>query len=479
MTHRGELYEFFSRWKVFSFTSLLVLMLASGMRLDAQTDPGPRGGAPGAGTPIAGLTTGENDFFFRVATPPFNEVEGVAQGLGSRFNLNSCAGCHAQPAVGGSSPRTNPQFTAPSTMAPGNTVPSFITANGPIREARFIKNADGSPDGGVHALFTIAGRADKPAGCSIQQPDFAQQQANNNVIFRIPTPVFGAGLIEAITDAAIRNNLASDPGGQKAVLRIAGHANTNGNDGTVTRFGWKAQNKSLMIFAGEAYNVEMGVTNENFMTDREEDPNCAKNPTPESDFGFGAGSMTASDISAFRGFMRFLDQPTPVTSFGTVSAASIQNGRTLFSSTGCALCHTPTLTTGSSSSAALSNKPANLFSDLALHHMGSSLADGIKQGTAGPDEFRTAPLWGVGQRIFFLHDGRTSDLLQAILAHQSDDGDCVTTADAETFVRESVGFQAAFSATFFCGSEANGVVDNFNKLSASQKQDILNFLRSL
>ena len=68
MTHRGELYEFFSRWKVFSFTSLLVLMLASGMRLDAQTDPGPRGGAPGAGTPIAGLTAGENDFFFRVAT---------------------------------------------------------------------------------------------------------------------------------------------------------------------------------------------------------------------------------------------------------------------------------------------------------------------------------------------------------------------------------------------------------------------------
>ena len=189
--------------------------------------------------------------------------------------------------------------------------------------------------------------------------------------------------------------------------------------------------------------------------------------------------MTASDISAFRGFMRFLDQPTPVTSFGNVSAASLQNGRTLFSSTGCALCHTPSLTTGSSGTAALSNKQANLFSDLALHHMGSTLADGIKQGAAGPDEFRTAPLWGIGQRIFFLHDGRTSDLLQAILAHQSDGGDCVTTADAETFVLESSGFQAAASATFFCGSEANGVITNFNRLSTSQKQDILNFLRSL
>jgi CxxC motif-containing protein (DUF1111 family) len=301
----------------------------------------------------------------------------------------------------------------------------------------------------VHDLFTMAGRADKPAGCSIQQPDFAQQQAYNNVIFRIPTPVFGAGLIEAITDTTIRNNLASDPSGQKAALRIAGHVNTNGNDGTVTRFGWKAQNKSLMIFAGDAYTVEMGVTNENFMSEREEDPNCAKNPTPESHFGLGVGSMTASDISAFRGFMRFLDQPTPVTSFGNVSAASTQNGRTLFSSTGCASCHTPTLPTGSSSTAALSNKQANLFSDLALHHMGSTLADGIRQGTAGPDEFRTAPLWGLGQRIFFLHDGRTSDLLQAIMAHQSDGGGCVTTTDAGTFVRQSIGFQAAASGNVF------------------------------
>jgi CxxC motif-containing protein (DUF1111 family) len=425
------------------------------------------------------LTSGESDFFAKVATPTFSEVENVAQGLGPRFNLNSCAGCHAQPAVGGSSPATNPQFTAPSSMAPGNTVPSFITANGPIREARFIKNSDGSPDGGVHDLFTISGRTDKPAGCSIQQPDFAQQQANHNVIFRIPTPVFGAGLIEAITDTAIRNNLASDPGGQKAALRIEGHVNTNGNDGTVTRFGWKAQNKSLMIFAGEAYNVEMGVTNENFTNEREEDPNCAKNPMPESDFGFSIASMTASDISAFRGFMRFLDQPKAVTSFGNVSATSIQNGRTLFSSSGCALCHTPSLATGSSATAALSNKQANLFSDLALHHMGSTLADGIRQGTAGPDEFRTAPLWGIGQRIFFLHDGRTNDLLQAILSHQSDGGDCVTTADAETFVQGSSGFQAAASATFFCGSEANGVIANFNRLSTSQKQDILNFLRSL
>jgi CxxC motif-containing protein (DUF1111 family) len=479
MTDRGELREFVGRCKVLSFNSLLAFMLASGMRLEAQTDPGPRGGAPGAGTPIAGLTAGENEFFANVAAPTFQETESVAQGLGPRFNLDSCVGCHIQPAAGGSSPTTNPQFTRAATMAPGNTIPFFITLNGPVREARFIKDPDGSEDGGVHPLFTIAGRPDKPAGCSIQQPNFQAQANNNNLIFRIPTPTFGAGLIEAITDTTIRNNLASDPTGQKAPLRIGGHVNTNGNDGTVTRFGWKAQNKSLAIFAAEAYNVEMGVTNEGFGNEREEDANCAKTGTPESDFKFNVGGTAASDVAAFRSFMRFLDQPTPVPSFGNVSAASIQSGRNLFNSTGCALCHTPTLTTGPSTTAALSNKQANLFSDLALHHMGSSLADGIRQGSAGPDEFRTAPLWGVGQRIFFLHDGSTSDLLQAIQAHQSDGGACATTADAETFVRASIGFQAAASATFFCGSEANGVTDNFNKLSTSQKQDILNFLRSL
>src|ERR1700737_2201527 len=343
----------------------------------AQSDPGPRGGAPGAGTAIGGLTPGELDFFNNHGVTQFSQVEAVADGLGPRLHLDSCGGCHIQPALGGTSPAVNPQLARASTMAPGNTVPSFITSSGPVREARFINNADGSPDGGVHDIFTIAGRTDKPIGCAIQQPDFAGQQANHNVIFRIPTPTFGAGLIEAITDTTIRKNLASDPGGVKASNGIKGKINTNGNDGTVTRFGWKAQNKSLLIFAGEAYNGEMGITNENFQTEREENPKCATNATPENRSGFNVGSTDPADIVSFMGFMKFLDQPTPVSSFGSVSAASITNGRSLFSSAGCATCHTPTLTTGSSTTAALSNKRANLFSDLAVHHMGSNLPDGL------------------------------------------------------------------------------------------------------
>jgi len=107
------------------------------------------------------------------------------------------------------------------------------------------------------------------------------------------------------------------------------------------------------------------------------------------------------------------------------------------------------MTTGFSSTAALNGRTANLFSDLLLHDMGDGLRDDILQGAAGPRDFRTAPLWGLGQRLFFLHDGRTSNLLDAIQAHSSN------------------------------GSEANTVISNFNLLSPGQKQDVLNFLRSL
>jgi len=413
-------------------------------------DPGIRGGPPGAGQPFAaGLSYGQLKFFRDPGLSQFTQVEKVEDGLGPRFNLDSCGGCHAWPDVGGSSPPTNnPQVVRAPIMAPHNAVPPFLTLNGPIREVRFIHNPDGTPDGGVHSIFTIAGRGDAPAGCAISQPNFSDTA---NMIFRIPTPVFGAGLIESITDTTIKNNVASDPTGLKRRFGITGHVNANRNDGTVTRFGWKAQNKSLLIFAGEAYNVEMGITSENFPNEREEDPKCATNPLSENHTDFDNDNGPA-DIVSFTGFMRFLDQPTPAcgVSGRPVCSDSVNNGRNLFSAVGCATCHTPSLTTGLSPVDALNQKQAHLFSDLAVHHMGIGLADNVTQGNAGPDEFRTAPLWGLGQRAFFLHDGRTRDLLRAILAHDSP------------------------------GSEADWVIDVFQfLLTPSQKQDLLNFLRSL
>jgi CxxC motif-containing protein (DUF1111 family) len=241
----------------------------------------------------------------------------------------------------------------------------------------------------------------------------------------------------------------------KAALGITGHENREGNTGTITRFGWKAQNKSLPIFSGEAYNVEQGVTNELFQQERDETPGCLFNPTAEDHTSFAPGPVNDvnADVIAFANFMRFLAPPTPVASFGTVSVASIVHGKALFQSVldngvGCALCHTPSLTTGVSPVASLSNQTAFLYSDLLVHHMGA-LADDIIQGSAGPDEFRTAPLWGLGQRLFFLHDGRATNLVDAIQAHSSK------------------------------GSEANASVARFNSLSPTDKQDILNFLRSL
>jgi len=450
-------------------TVFLFLQVTAGAY--AQIDPGIRGGAPGAGLPFTtGLTGSELAFFNDVGVKEFNEIEQVEDGLGPRFNLDSCAGCHLFPAIGGSSPpMNNPLVMRAPTMAPGSTVPSFLKIDGPIREVRFIRQtqvnsergrrsdrhddedearkSNAPLDGQVHNIFTIVGRSDNPEGCKIKQPDFSDTR---NMIFRIPTPLFGLGLIESITDATIKNNLASDPTGLKRLLGIRGSVNTNGNDGTVTRFGWKAQNKSLLLFSGEAYNVEMGVTNEFFPNERSEDPKCATNPLPENRTGFGA-ETEPSNLVAFMTFVRFMDQPTPAcgTAGQPTCSPSVVNGRALFEWIGCSGCHTPSLPTGLSYTDALNQKQAKLFSDLALHHMGSGLADDIIQGKAGPDEFRTAPLWGIGQRAFFLHDGRTNDLLKAIYAHASP------------------------------GSEASRVIGLFHRLTASQRQDILNFLRSL
>jgi CxxC motif-containing protein (DUF1111 family) len=408
-------------------------------------DTGVRPGVPAAGRPLTGLP-GLLLALFNNADATFNEIDSVPAGLGPGFNMNSCGGCHGFPAPGGSSPQINPQVAVANLAGATNAIPSFITTNGPVREARFKLNPDGSADGGVHDLFVITGRADAPLGCKLAQTDFAPQVANGNVTFRIPTPVFGAGLIESIPDAAILANVAANAAA-KSHLGISGHENRSGNDGTIARFGWKAQNKSLLIFAGEAYNVEQGVTNEAFPDSRQTDPACDTNGLPEDHTDLTTGA--ASDIVNLALYMRLLAAPQPVNAFGPVPATSVQNGHNVFLQVGCALCHTPGLTTGNSSIAALSNQTANLFSDLLVHDMGSGLADGIAQGNATGSEFRTAPLWGAGQRIFFLHDGRTTDLMQAIQSHASP------------------------------GSEATAVIGAFNAMSPRNQQDLLNFLRSL
>jgi CxxC motif-containing protein (DUF1111 family) len=456
---------------------LVAILSASGCRSGPEgpgpVDPGVRGGAPGAGTPLKGLTADETAFF-QDGQARFAEVEVVQNGpnvgLGPRFNSNQCLSCHSQPAPGGTSPAQNPLVAVATLDGAKNTIPWFITKNGPVREARF-KTSNGVADGEVHNLFVITGRADTP-GCNIAQPDFLPpgdpvtgRGGNPNIIFRIPTPFFGAGLIEAIPDSAILANMRANASGKSAMgihghpnAILSGNVNLSANDGTITRFGWKAQNKSLLMFAGEAYNVEMGISNQLFPQKRDETPGCIYTATPNDTTNFtttspgSSNTAVISDIEAFANFMRMLAPPALAP-----STPETENGRRAFTTVGCVHCHTPSFTTGpmiasgSSTvpSAALSNQTVSLYSDLLVHHMGEGLADGITQGGAGPDEFRTAPLWGVGQRIFFLHDGRTTNLVEAIRHHRSR------------------------------GSEANTVIDQFDKLRTAEQQEIIDFLRSL
>jgi len=449
-------------------------------------DPGPRAGALGAGGPLPGLSTDEVNFF-NVAKGVFNEVDTVGAGLGPRFNLDGCGGCHAHPATGGSSPPTNPQVAVATALGAKNTVPPFITATGPVREVRFVRNPDGTPDGGVHDLFVITGRSDA-AGCNITQPNFAAAVSANNVIFRIPTPTFGLGLVEAVPDSGLQATFAASSQ-QRRSLGISGSFNHSGNDGTITRFGWKAQNKSLLIFAGEAYNVEQGVTNDAFPNERENDPSCQTNNLPESTTNLvnktnsaSPASDFSSDIVNFAGFMRMLAPPTPATSTAapaaqttspttvslaspsalstaagtpttptstTLSTTTVSRGQQVFTNVGCQACHVRDQTTGKSAMTLQSNVKFQPYSDFALHDMGTGLADNVSQGNASGRQFRTAPLWGVGQRLFFLHDGRTNDLDHAIRQHSSS------------------------------GSEANGVISNYNLLGFTDRQALVAYLRSL
>ena len=422
------------------------------------------------GSPVVGL--GELD-------PMLPQFHTNSNGLGARHNADQCFVCHGQPSLGGSGgfivpnpgngkpqQAENPQFRlVPHRYGRQNIVPSFQRQFGPIREVRFKFKPDGTPDGGVHQLWTVRGSTNDPTipNCALTQPDFAAEAKAGNLAFRTPLQMLGLGLIESIQDREILAQHDATAA-LRAPLGITGHPNRSGNDGTITRFGWKAQNKSITIFAGEAYNVEMGITNEAFPTATEEDPDCQGPEKPEPNDvvrtdnnesrnqDFDNPLHILPDWQQFQILMRFTDGPAPDPN----PSESAKKGKTIFADIGCSLCHTPQMQTAPvMNSPVLQNRPVNLYSDMFVHHMGSKLADDISQGQAGPDEFRTTPLWGVGQRIFFLHDGRTADLLQAIQNH----------------------FSAA--SPKYPASEANGVVKKFNQLSLTDKQAILDFLRSL
>jgi hypothetical protein len=409
------------------------------------------------GSPVVGL--GELDPFF----PQFHTN---SNGLGARHNADQCFVCHAKPTLGGSGgflvpnpgqgtpiQPENPLFRlVPLRFGKQNKVPVFEQQYGPIREVRFKYKPDGSRDGGVHQLWVVTGIKTDPTltNCSLTQPPDFFANDLSNLSFRIPLQMLGLGLIDSIQDREIMAHFNATAI-KRAALGITGHPNRSANDGTITRFGWKAQNKSITVFAGEAYNVEMGINNELFPTAIEEDPGCQGPAKPEpndvtrtatddsNNQSFTNPVHILADWMQFQLMMRFTDAPKPDPN----PSPSARRGQSVFQNIGCALCHTPTMQTAPTMiSRVLQDRPVNLFSDLLVHHMGAGLADDIIQGAAGPDEFRSVPLWGVGQRLFFLHDGRTSDLLQAILQHASPatmpDGVCRGNGTVHEFNSECV-----------------------------------------
>jgi CxxC motif-containing protein (DUF1111 family) len=509
--YRLRLFNSARRLIISSIASALILattMLAqNGAARFRAKDPGPRPNpATAIPNPVPGLNVNEtalfNESLLRVSElegtcdtcaqqpqgvppvdpdpkNPFSPLKLVnSAGMGPVFNADQCFICHSQPAIGGSSPAVNPADVIAHRLGGTNTVPSFEEPSGAFRETRFKFNADGSRDGGVHSLFTVQGRSDAP-DCKLNQPDFDAAVRDRNIAFRIPLQLFGLGLIESIPDSAIRNNMKANAE-LKRQLGIGGHPNMVPNNGTISRFGWKAQNGSITTFAGEAYNVEMGISNDLFPISRSEDAGCNLSyepfdiPRSETELYNNPLKIMPAWLM-FTEFMRLVDAPQPAP-----LSASAQHGKELFSQVGCALCHTQSFQTLGVANptrpaeeigphvVALRGKTVNLFSDLLVHHMGATMADNVVQGGAGPDEFRTTPLWGLGQRLFFLHDGRTSDLMVAIQDHfsreHSDGGD--------NPARDQHSFR-------YGPSEANEVVERFNHLSEADKQSMLDFLRSL
>lgn len=335
---------------------------------------------PVLGAPLPGLTAEEVNLF-EEGKKDFLDVEGPADGLGPAFNGRSCAECHSVPTIGGI----------------GN---QSVTRAGRTVQGRFIE-----PEGGslIHKF------SNPDHKCQPRVP------ANANVVAtRIPLAIFGDGLIEAIPDAAIQA-LADNGGrnldgirGRAAIVRDPASGLQR-----VGRFGWKAQQATLLGFAGDAYLFEMGITNDLF--------------PDESASGIPANALAACDsvadpedkrdpvtgrrgIDNFANFMRLLAPPARLP--GTNDTA---RGEQLFQGIGCAACHRPVMQTGPSPIPALDRRPVALYSDLLLHDIGTG--DGIAQGAAGPDEMRTPPLWGLRLRKQLLHDGSALSPQQAIEQH--------------------------------------------------------------
>lgn len=387
----------------------MVLLFVGGWGSRVQPDTRADGKA------LAGLTV-QQRAAFEAGLEAFEDVENFEDGLGPVFNGRSCAECHAQTAVGGTSPDlSNSVVTRIGTLKNGVFDP-LTELGGTVVQRRSIQE--------LRPELTMPG-------------EVVPRQATL-VSRRTTTPLFGAGLIEAIQDGEILAR--ADPNDRNGD-GISGRPNLVFNPETrrmeIGRFGWKADVSTLHVFAGIAYLNELGITTPGFPDDNLPQGKAIPkgyDPIPgiEDD---------GEDVTAFADFMRLL---APLQRRSTTQQT--RSGEGVFSQVGCANCHAPALNTGQSPVQSLRLQRAELFSDLLLHDMGAGLADGMVQGQSTGSEWRTAPLWGLSRRLFFLHDGRARTVQDAILAH---------------------------------GGEAGAARARYQALNAIQRDALVAFLRSL
>jgi len=335
------------------------------------------------GGPLPGITPVEFEEF-RLGLDDFLEVETAEEGLGPAFNGASCAVCHSVPVIGGT-----------------GTVSEMRA--GRINEQGEFQTLDDSGETLFH-LFSIPAHACQPI-----IPATATVFAR-----RVPIPLFGAGLVEAIPDETLREREdPSDGNGDGVSGRAAIVIDVATGERRVGRFGWKAQHATLLAFGADAYRNEMGITNDLFSLEagfgvtEAQMQLCDPIPDPED---IADPRTRRRGIDNFASFMRFLAPAAR-----EVATAQTRTGEQVFAAIGCATCHVPALTTGPSSNPLFNRRTVPLFSDLLLHDVGTG--DGIAQASAEPGEIRTPALWGLRLRRPLLHDGSAGTIEQAIRRH--------------------------------------------------------------
>ena len=375
----------------------------------------------------------------------FEEVEDTAAGLGPTYNAQSCRECHQNPISGGISQITelrvghedaNGNFVNPTIFINdgANSIPNRSLVND-----RAICPGIVTDKNGVQHNFLQTNIQERVPG------------AENIRTFRTTTNALGDGFVECIDSnnlVAIGNNERNQSGGRINPLIIQVPVLEAPGQVRVGRFGWKDQMASLLSFSSDAYLNEMGISNPLNPTDFT--TVCKVTTDPEDQ----AGSDGLADIDKFARFMRATKAPSRDNALA--ATADAQAGQQIFNSIGCAICHVTSITTAPAGTkinggaftvpAALGNKIIHPFGDFLLHNVGTG--DDIVQngGQASADFMRTPPLWGVRTRDRLMHDGESLTRNDAILRH---------------------------------AGEATFVINNYQGLSTTQKNQLITFINSL